>query len=177
MKQPERKSVNQYKQDLKLPHSLAISSKIFAFKLKLNSDEALPLKYVSDSLINSTEYSIIQNVDSIVYYKDAALVFDSSEQVRGLYEYEPGLTKFLNIQKVNRDSTIDSKIGSLKIKAANFIKLDVERKIIIDNLDTMQIVDHWPKYKFIFVDANNSTNPLLRKTPFSHFNTIIYSYK
>lgn len=177
IKQPDQNNIDQYNRNLKLPVDAVFLSKTFAFNRNLDSLERLPLKYISDTLVNCMECLINRNVDSIVYYKDAALVFDNSGQVNGLYEYEPGLTKFLNVRKIDKDSTIDSRIGIIKIKRLNFIKIDAAKKLIIDNFDTMQIVDHWPKKKFILVDARKSTNPQIQKTPFSHFNTIIYSYK
>ena len=79
---------------------------------------------------------------------------DTSGLVQNLREYHADGYVWYSQDDLLKDS-LSLKDWKINLMKPNVIKIDIDDNSIIDNGDTLKIVDHWPKQKFIFVKATN----------------------
>ena len=162
--------------NLTLPQNPIIISKTFATSFMIDKATSLDISYCQkdSASINTIDNCIIQNSDTLKYLRRSTFLFDSLGQVQELLDYHPEGSLRYSKNDLTKDTAIISG-WSINLKQVNSIKIDAQKKMVIDNNDTLRIYDHWTKQRFIFVKATSLDQTNFGR-PISEY-SIIYEYQ
>jgi hypothetical protein len=142
--------------------SLTINSKTVA--LDTMSSKGLTKCDEIKEEFNDLNSCIIQN-GSTRFIRIYTVTLAKNQELLELYRYLPMGAISTSKQELLNDTTL---FTSYKLSSKYSIKANLNKGVIIDNKDTLEIVDHWRKEKLLFV-ANAKLLPKGQ--------TVIYGYR
>ena len=159
-----------------LESNLILNTKSYVTKSKIDKSKNINIHYCNadSTSVNTLSNCIIQNSDTLKYIRRATFLLDTAGQTQQLLVYHTeGVVSYTKQDLIKDTAIIEG--WKINLKGKNVINLDLANSLVVDNSDSLKILDHWPKQKFIFVEASSRKNQKDEKD--SHTYYIIYSYK